>query len=65
MTVPIAALGAFLGLYLSLIHIYVLKTAEERLRQTNPGPEQKRYMELTMQSFRDNGACLLYTSRCV
>ena len=36
----------------------VLKTAEERLRQTNPGPEQKRYMELTMQSFRDNGADL-------
>ena len=33
----------------------VLKIAEERLRQTNPGPEQKRYMELTMQSFRDNG----------
>ena len=36
----------------------VLKIAEERLRQTNPGPEQKRYMELTMQSFRDNGADL-------
>ena len=36
----------------------VLKTAEERLRQTHLTPEQKRYMELSMQSFRDNGADL-------
>lgn len=36
----------------------LLKTAEERLRQTCLDPEQKRYMELSMQSFRDNGADL-------
>lgn len=36
----------------------VLKTAESRLRTANLDPEQKRYMELTMQSFRDNGADL-------
>lgn len=36
----------------------VLKTAEERLRQTHLSPEQERYMELSMQSFRDNGADL-------
>lgn len=36
----------------------VLKTAEKRLRHTRLDPEQKRYMELSMQSFRDNGADL-------
>lgn len=36
----------------------VLKTAESRLRAANLNSEQKRYMELTMQSFRDNGADL-------
>lgn len=35
-----------------------LKTAESRLRAENLTPEQKRYMELSMQSFRDNGADL-------
>lgn len=35
-----------------------LKTAEERLRQAHLSPEQERYMELSMQSFRDNGADL-------
>lgn len=36
----------------------VLKTAESRLRTANLTPEQKRYMELSMQNFRDNGAGL-------
>lgn len=36
----------------------VLKTAEERLRHAKLDPEQRRYMELSMQSFRDNGADL-------
>lgn len=35
-----------------------LKTAEERLRHARLEPERKRYMELCMQSFRDNGADL-------
>lgn len=36
----------------------VLKTAESRLRTAKLTPEQKRYMELSMQNFRDNGADL-------